>query len=497
MGATEMAFLRFYGGVGEIGGNKILLEDDDKKIFLDFGMSFKQRKKFYSNPYLSPRKGDREGMIVTGLLPDIKGVYEFDPEVKQVDAVLLSHAHADHARYISFLMRSMLTIPKDDVIEDFLKEGTPLLSNEKLKQWIREDSSAQLALISGYPIPAICSRKTARIIRALHDPQPEGCSRKGFETDIEGLKIHGIDYSGRFKTSEYIQAFPVNHSIDGTTAWIINSSDGAIVYTGDFREGELTNEFIKNAKNSKPRVMICEGTNIGSSRHGLKSEEQVEEKIDEIISNHGSRSVFVDFADKDTSRLMSLVRLAEKHDRFLIVSPRLVHLTMALRELDTSIPDIEKNDKIMVYKKRKETLMGYEKRIFENKTFERRIIEETDLQKNQGRYLVCFSFYDLKNLVGIKPSPGSAYIISHSEAFDEEGEIEERILYEWLRLFKLKPYKNIHVSGHVFPEQLEKIIEIIKPKTVIPVHTEHPEKFKELVSGNVLCPKEGLSYPLG
>jgi hypothetical protein len=28
-----MTNLTFYGGVGEIGGNKILLEDDGKKIF--------------------------------------------------------------------------------------------------------------------------------------------------------------------------------------------------------------------------------------------------------------------------------------------------------------------------------------------------------------------------------------------------------------------------------------------------------------------------------
>jgi len=34
-----MTKLTFYGGVNEIGGNKILLEDSGTKIFLDFGMS--------------------------------------------------------------------------------------------------------------------------------------------------------------------------------------------------------------------------------------------------------------------------------------------------------------------------------------------------------------------------------------------------------------------------------------------------------------------------
>ena len=41
-----MTSLTFYGGVNEIGGNKILLEDKDAKVFLDFGMSFGQANKY-------------------------------------------------------------------------------------------------------------------------------------------------------------------------------------------------------------------------------------------------------------------------------------------------------------------------------------------------------------------------------------------------------------------------------------------------------------------
>ena len=32
--------LAFYGGVDEIGGNKIFIKDGDTRIFFDFGMSF-------------------------------------------------------------------------------------------------------------------------------------------------------------------------------------------------------------------------------------------------------------------------------------------------------------------------------------------------------------------------------------------------------------------------------------------------------------------------
>jgi ribonuclease J len=35
-----MASLTFYGGAGEIGGNKILLETGKARVYLDFGESF-------------------------------------------------------------------------------------------------------------------------------------------------------------------------------------------------------------------------------------------------------------------------------------------------------------------------------------------------------------------------------------------------------------------------------------------------------------------------
>jgi hypothetical protein len=37
-----MTTLTFYGSVGEIGGNEILLEDNKKCVFLDFSMNYEK-----------------------------------------------------------------------------------------------------------------------------------------------------------------------------------------------------------------------------------------------------------------------------------------------------------------------------------------------------------------------------------------------------------------------------------------------------------------------
>ena len=43
-----------FGGVGEIGGNKILVENDGTRIFLDFGQRMGYENAFFSE-FLNPR----------------------------------------------------------------------------------------------------------------------------------------------------------------------------------------------------------------------------------------------------------------------------------------------------------------------------------------------------------------------------------------------------------------------------------------------------------
>ena len=69
-----------YGGVGQIGGNKVLLEDaaTGGRLFLDFGIPFGERRRYFEE-YLNPRaSAGLLDLIELGLVPPFRGLYRPD-----------------------------------------------------------------------------------------------------------------------------------------------------------------------------------------------------------------------------------------------------------------------------------------------------------------------------------------------------------------------------------------------------------------------------------
>lgn len=271
--------LTFYGGVNEVGGNKVLLKDKDVKIFLDFGMSFALRSQYYSAPFLAPRS--EKGLLEFGILPNLKGVYQFEKSAPDIDGVFLSHSHMDHAAYISFLKRS---------------------------------------------IPVYCGETTATILNALNE------MRTGFEYNIDGLQFETFRTGDNIQLESLeIEPVHVDHSVPGAYGFIIHTSSGAIVYTGDFRshgtKPELTEEFVLRAREAKPVAMIPEGTNMTGAQ--VSSEPEVRKKIGQIVERT-SGLVLADFARADIDRFKSFYGVAKQNERFLAITLKQAYLLSKL-----------------------------------------------------------------------------------------------------------------------------------------------------------------------
>jgi ribonuclease J len=420
--------LTFYGGVNEIGGNKILLQDRETKVFLDFGMSFAARRQYYSPPFLSPK--NEKSLQDLGILPRLNGVYKFDQSPVQLSALFLSHCHLDHSAYLSLVNRK---------------------------------------------IPVYCGETTQTILQTLGETR-----RSDWEFNLEDLDFHTFRTGDKLAVDNVeVHPIHVDHSVPGAYGFIIYTSSGVVVYTGDFRNHgtkmEMTEEFIQKAAREKPLAVITEATNMTEA--SVSSEKEVESKLDSI-AKQADGIVLAEFAHTDVDRLNSFYQIAKNNGRCLAISLRQAFLLEKLREdKGLKIPHIN-DERILIFRRLKKTSEKWEKQIMER--YPSKIINVFDASKQQCKLILAMSFYDLEELVELRPEAGSCYVSSTSEPFNEEMELDYEKLVSWLNRYGL-PHYHVHVSGHIMPFHLKNTLKMINPKRIFPVHTENAFLFKRFV----------------
>lgn len=482
--------LSFYGGVDEIGGNKILVNGSEASFFFDFGMGF-SRANDYLSEFLQPRKANGiMDFVDLGLLPCIKGIYREDylkhvgldyPEYPSVDGVFISHSHVDHVAYVHHL-----------------REDIPIyLTNESyLILKALEDTGA--SSFSEY----LHLKKTFQLVPKKRG---EGYTRSRnmiSDRDIRIMKPYKSYDIGEFK----VKSAPVDHSLPGASAYLVDDGEESILYTGDLRfhgrNPQASNKFVEKANKFSPTIMICEGTRIESEAN--VSEDDIQKRaVEEIIMSKGL--VVVNFPVRDLDRLLTFFKVAQDTDRKLVVSLKQAYILNLFQ--GTDYPDIKD---VMIYQPRKgwglvgddsyacqegewvsasdidnfEVMRDYKKWERDYLNWDN-TINFKDLQEEPEKYIFRCDFFELKELIDIKPENG-VYIKSSTEPFDEQMEINEQKVLNWLDLFNLPLLSGgFHASGHANGEEILEMIREIQPEKVYPVHTEHKEKFDILFEDGI------------
>ena len=460
--------IEILGGKNEIGGNKILISDDDTRILLDFGMSF-SKSSYYFSEFLQPRKSSSlRDFFEFDLLPDLSGIYREDylkhmgrrKEDRSIDALFLSHAHMDHSAYIHFLRKD---------IPIFCTEETKIIL-----QCIEETGKGTFSDFYTYcETFSFYLNKKGKLSR-VDRRKEEYITERKYNIMKPKRKVE----IGSFE----IEMVPVDHSLPGACGFIVYSDEGNLVYSGDLRfhglNGEKSYDFIERAKEADPEVFLCEGTRINEDRKD--SEAGVKNIIKDLISQTKG-IVFVEHPKKDIDRAKTIYDAAKSNERDFVVDLKLAYL---IEKLGKMSPLDIKDLKILIPKKgwglidkevpKNQVLKDYEtwERDF---IFKDNAIKYEELKDNPEDYVVSTSFWEINQLIDIKPK-NAIWIKSNCEPFSEDMELDEKRKKHWLEHFGIKEY-SAHASGHASGPEIKEMIKEIKPKEVIPIHTEHPEMF--------------------
>ncbi|MFY9717544.1 MAG: MBL fold metallo-hydrolase [Thermoplasmata archaeon] len=446
MGRPTVTFL---GGIREIGGNKILIEDGPDRVLFDFGPSFSpQYEQFYVD-YLQPRSTNpAKDLLEFGLVPRLEGFYARealgdsdltyrDPEVQ---AVFVSHAHADHAGYLSLV---------DPTIPVHVGEGTRVL------------------------LEAI---ETSTMMRYGEHAWTTFRDR----TPVKVGRIEVVPY-------------PVDHSIPFAYGFLVRTSEGTLVYTGDFRHhgprAADTHAFFAAAAAEAPDALLIEGTRAGPDPRRSLSEEGVGREADRLLERRATLALACTYP-RDVDRLTTLYRAARAAGREFVVSARTAYLlaSVAPRFPAGTVPVPGESDGLRVYQRRKKRWFNWEKPFLEE------ALDSEELRARGARYLLALDLMHFPELIDLRPPTGVPFLHSMSEPFSED-DVDDRVMHNWLDHFGLT-FHQMHASGHASGPELDEIVRTVAPKNLYPIHTEHPEAFRP--AGSVVRLAElGVPYPIG
>ncbi|MEM2448335.1 MAG: hypothetical protein QXT14_05235, partial [Candidatus Bathyarchaeia archaeon] len=178
----------------------------------------------------------------------------------------------------------------------------------------------------------------------------------------------------------------------------------------------------------------------------------------------------------DVDRLRTVCKVASTLNRNIVITKRHKVVLEALQGVEgLNVPEIGRD------------VLNYED-------------ADEELRRKPSEYVLCTSFYNLREVVDLSPPPGSIYVLSSSEPFEEETFIAFKRLQNWLNLLGAEAY-HIHSSGHAYPWELRRSLITLRELTdlkVFPVHTEYPEVFRSMFKSffNVIIPVKGVCYTI-
>ena len=471
-----MTSITFHGGVNDIGGNKFLVKDRDTTVLMDFGMSFTEEGKFFSQ-FLNARGSNAlADMFELGILPKIKGLYRQDyakhvgfdgREDTEIDAVLLTHAHVDHCAYIKYLRADIPIYCSEEsklIMQNFDDTGSDQYLTLKEKFKVHENKKGEKSRTVG---------DKAKISRNI----------QLFESEKE-FSVGSIT----------VNPLPVDHSIPGVHAFILHTSGGTIGNTGDLRfhgrRSKDTERFVEVCGKSSLDYLLCEGTRV--EKNSSKTEYDVESTVSEIVNNTSGLAI-CGYPIRDLDRLQSFYLAAKQTSRDLVIDMKQAYLLKLFSESKNLVgaypSPADKNIKIYIprgswglldknldYYSKKQFYMDYA--VWQREFLDHdNAVDYQDIQKNPKNFIFFCSDFKLQDLIDIKPDAGATYIRSLTEPFDPEMELKADQVKNWFVHFGVlkrdQDWHQIHVSGHGDGTQIKRVIDGSSAKKLIPIHTKN------------------------
>lgn len=316
-------------------------------------------------------------------------------------------------------------------------------------------------------------------------PLTLGMARKRLDESRQEAEMITISAPGSLEIGPFRCRFlPVSHSIPDAVSVAVDTPDGRILYTGDFKIDEAPVDG-RNTDLDGFRALGAEGVDLmlGDSTNAetpgrTPSESIVGEGLREIFSNAGGRIIVACFAS-NLHRIQQLCEAAEAAGRHVAFVGRSMinnfdvgHELGHIKVARSTVVDIGDLDRLPPSKS---------------------VVVCTG---SQGEPLSALSLIAAGDHKFVHVGPGDTVILSASPIPGNESAVHRVIngLYRAGAEVFHSGTSPVHVSGHAASEELAELLSIVRPRNFTPVHGEYRQlSLHKKIAESVGIPSDAIN----
>jgi ribonuclease J len=426
---TKKIKFKIHRGTKEIGGSCVEIWTESTRIVVDFGMPLvnPDKTKFDQR---SIQDLKIEELIKKGVLPDIKGLYDGTTQT----SLILSHAHQDHFGLLKY-------------------------ANKKYPIYLGQATQKLIELTNIF-INQDC---------VISNPQHFESGKSFVIGDIE------------------ITPYLMDHSAFDAYAFLIKADGKSLFYSGDFRiHGRKSKvfEWFSHKIEKKVDYLLLEGTTIGRvGGHPLTETDIEKEFVKTFKGNKGINLIYT--SGQNIDRLVSIYRACKRTGKILAIDFYIANILKELAEFG-AIPYPSMNfPEIKVFFPYRLSRMisnqGNQQLLYQFKNYK---ITKEQIDNQYDKIVMIVRPSMLKDLSYFKKLEGGIFIYSMWNGYKQEKTTKDFINF---LIDKEMTEIQIHTSGHADRDSLKRMVEVLKPKNLVPIHTFEGDEYEKVFSGtNVL-----------
>jgi ribonuclease J len=298
-------------------------------------------------------------------------------------------------------------------------------------------------------------------------------------TNLPSLNGHVAKLNEKLRFGVFTVTFlHINHSIPDSTMIRIETPEGVILHTGDFKidatpVGEEPADLEMYKKIGDEGVLLLLSDSTSASRPGrLVSEMTIQNNIDHIFENATGKIIVTTFSST-LNRIQQMINLSEKYNRKVVIEGF---------SMKTNIQILHEIGYAKFSPQTIITAQEASKMPPENIT-----IICTGAQGDERSALTRIANKEHRNF---QIEPGDTVVFSSSVVPGNEEsvqKIKDALARQRANIIHYK-MMEVHVSGHAHKEDLKQLLEIIRPKYLQPIYGD----FFSLKSHSDLAQEVGM-----